>query len=464
MDSGNTRILIHNARRPGHPEAPFRVIIEPPFITATGFGDKPEGSFDREIDAGGALLLPGAIDCHVHFREPGMTRKATIASESRAAVAGGVTSVIDMPNTIPATTTIELWNEKCETARTGSLANYAFFLGAASDNFNVLRNADYTRIPGVKVFMGSSTGTLLVDDNNLLCRILRDVPALIAVHAEDNARIAGRAAIFAHSEVAEVAMETHSAIRDSKSCYDATERAILAARLYDTRLHVCHVSTADELSLLDRTGAKTAEKRITAEVSPHHLLFTTADYSRLGSRIKMNPSIKGMRDRIALRTALENGIIDMVATDHAPHLLSEKQGDARTAMSGAPMVQFALPVLLSLYDSETAERVYCRRPAEVYGISRRGRLGPGYYADLCLVQEVEPYEVTDEMVISPCGWTPLAGTTLRHRVVSTWVNGTEVFTARSNAEAGGQLPIKGTPTSQFPTEGTPTSMPLLFRH
>jgi len=452
MSSGSTRILIHNATRPGHPEAPFWTIIEPPFIIATGFGKNPEGSFDRKIDAGGAMLLPGAIDCHVHFREPGMTHKATIASESRAAVAGGVTSIIEMPNTRPATTTIKLWQEKCEIARAGSLANYAFFLGATSDNFNVLRNADYTRIPGVKVFMGSSTGTLLVDDNNLLCRIFRDVPALIAVHAEDNARIAERAAIFARPEVAEVAMDMHSAIRDSKSCYNATERAIKTALLYDTRLHICHVTTADELSLLDHTGAKASEKRITAEVSPHHLLFTTADYACLGSRIKMNPSVKGMRDRIALRTALKNGIIDMVATDHAPHLLSEKQGDARTAMSGAPMVQFALPVLLSLYDSETAERVYCQRPAEVYGISRRGRLGPGYHADLTLIQEVAPYEVTDEMAISPCGWTPLAGTTLRHRVVSTWVNGTEVFTAQDDAESG-----------QFPTEGKPTSMPLLFR-
>lgn len=448
--------LLHGARRPGVAESNFWMVVDPPFITATGFGAPPEGTFDKTIDAHGALLLPGAIDCHVHFREPGMTHKATIDSESRAAVAGGVTSFIEMPNTSPATTTIPLWREKCEIAQRDSLANYAFFLGASTDNFNVLCNADYTLIPGVKVFMGSSTGSLLVESDNLLQRIFREVPALIAVHAEDNARIAERLKTIKARYADGMPIEMHSAIRDVQACYQATERAVKLAEQFGTRLHICHITTAAELALLDRRATSISEKRITSEVSPHHLLFTSGDYPRLGSRIKMNPAVKGMRDRIALRRALGSGVIDMVATDHAPHLLTEKTGDALTALSGAPAVQFALPTLLSLYDEATVERVYCNAPAEVYRIDRRGSLTPGNYADFTLIDATAPYEVTDADVLSPCGWTPLQGTTLRHRIRATYVNGQPAFTAASSAPAP--------PTSTAPETfaASPSSLPLRF--
>ncbi len=445
------KILIHGARRPGSPVANYWLVAEPPLIADAGCGAPPEGAFTRTIDAAGALLMPGAIDCHVHFREPGMTRKATIASESRAAVAGGVTSFIDMPNTAPATATIPLWSQKCEIARADSLANYAFFLGATHDNFNVLRNADYSLIPGVKVFMGSSTGSLLVENEKMLDRIFKEVQALIAVHAEDNHRIAERLARIRARCGDSVPVVMHSLIRDAQACYLATERAVQLAQRHHTRLHICHITTALELALLDHSDTPVSKKRITSEVSPHHLLFTSEDYGRLGARIKMNPAVKGMRDRIALRRALDGGVIDMVATDHAPHLLSEKQGDALTAICGAPAVQFALPALLSIYDEATVERVYCKNPALVYGIDRRGSLEPGNFADFVLVEAVEPYEVADQEVVSTCGWTPLQGTMLRHRIRATYVNGREAYSRPSAASA-----------PRFSSPGP--AMPLVFKH
>lgn len=426
------RTLIYNARRPGHTEADFWLIIEPPYISDCGFGLIPEGNFDICIDARSMLLLPGAIDCHVHFREPGMTQKASIASESRAAVAGGVTSFIEMPNTAPPTTSMELLEAKRNIAARSSLANYGFFLGASLDNFATLLSADYSIAAGVKVFMGSSTGPLLVDQDSLLRCIFKQVPALIAVHAEDNLRIAARLEKYKALHGDNVPVHIHSLIRDAYACFLATERAVNLAGEYDTRLHICHITTAEELRLLQGAEIPVSEKRITSEVSPHHLIFTSADYDRCGSRIKMNPAVKGMRDRICLRRALSSGVIDMAATDHAPHLLAEKQGDALTALSGAPAIQFALPALLSLYDEATVERVYCQNPAEVYCIDRRGKIAPGYYADLTLVAETTPYTVSDKMVISPCRWTPMQGLPLRHRIRATYVNGSPAYTAQTS--------------------------------
>lgn len=440
---------MHGARRPGREQADFWMVVEPPYIAGFGFGAPPEGAYTRTVDARGALLLPGAIDCHVHFREPGMTRKATIAYESRAAVAGGVTSYLEMPNTSPATTTIPLWREKCEIARRDSLANYAFFIGATSDNLNVLLNADYTAIPGVKLFLGQTTGSMQVTEG-VLNNIFRQVRALIAVHAEDNERIAENTAEIRARFGEDVPVEYHTRIRDSLACFRATEKAVQLARYYGTRLHICHLSTAAELALLPRPEdyIPADNKLITSEVSPHHLLFTAADYGRLGARIKMNPSVKLMRDRIALRHALQNGIIDMVATDHAPHLLSEKEGGALRALSGAPAVQFALPALIDLFGAETAERVYCSRPAAVYRIERRGEIREGYYADFTLVEETAPRAVSDADVVSLCGWTPMAGLNLRHSINSTWVNGHEVYRARQDgapavfASPGAAMPLR----------------------
>lgn len=420
------RILVNNAIVVGADFAPTRgwLLTDDARIAALGQGDAPQEIKDQAdecVDARGAYLMPGAIDAHVHFREPGLTHKATIASESRAAVAGGVTSFIDMPNTKPATTTNALIEAKMDIAAHSSVANYGFMIGATSDNLQELQNADYSQVFAVKLFMGSSTGNMLVDDDSALRRIFAEQPARVVVHAEDqhiiDANIAA-AGVISDPEN----MIWHTRLRNADACVRATERAMQMAVRYGTRLHVAHVTTREEVAMF--SSGQVAGKQITAEVSPHHLLFTTDDYARLGSRIKMNPAVKSAADRTALRQALSEGRIDIVATDHAPHLLSEKAGNVFTAVSGAPMVQFSLPVMMDLYDPATVAERMCTAPAELYGIEGRGRLRPGYYADLVLVERLpEPYVVTDADVLSLCGWTPLAGHALHHRVVRTWVNG-----------------------------------------
>lgn len=398
------------------------VAVEPPFITRTGYGDVPPYVRDahREVyDVGGAMLLPGAIDAHVHFREPGLTHKATIATESLAALAGGVTSYIEMPNTAPPTTTVEAWRDKMERAASCSAANYAFMMGATDSNLDELRQADSARMPAVKVFMGSSTGNMLLDDSSALARVFAEQPFRVVVHAEDQGIINAMAAI--HSGRRDIA--AHSLIRPAEACVRATERAMELAARYGTRLHVAHVSTEAETRLFDRAESPEG-KQITAEVSPHHLTFTSDDYSRLGARIKMNPAVKTASDRAALRRALADGRLDIVATDHAPHLPSEKQGDVFKAVSGAPMVQFSLPVILDLYGPEMAVARMSKGPAVLFGIDRRGEIREGYYADLVLVERLaEPYILADSDVVSLCGWTPLEGYATSHRVVRTWVNG-----------------------------------------
>ncbi|MDE5554793.1 MAG: amidohydrolase family protein, partial [Muribaculaceae bacterium] len=328
-------------------------------IALVGDGEPQQSLFDEAanwVDGCGGLLMAGAIDCHVHFREPGLTHKATIASESRAAVAGGVTSFFDMPNTVPQTVTVQALNEKAEIASRTSVANYAFFIGATNDNLDQLLSADYTRVAGVKLFMGSSTGNMLVDKENALCRLFEAAPAIISVHAEDEATIrAAREAIEAEYG-ADAPVSLHTRLRPAEACYKATAHAVELARRYGSRLHIAHLTTAAELALLD-APAPVEEKRITAEVSPHHLMWTVDDYERKGARIKMNPAVKTADDRAALREALAEGRIDIVATDHAPHLLAEKGGSLFKAVSGAPMVQFSLPVMLGLYEPRLVTRV-----------------------------------------------------------------------------------------------------------
>lgn len=396
------------------------------FISEVGVGNpEPQliASARSAVDAGGALLMPGAIDCHVHFREPGLTRKATIASESRAAVAGGVTSFIDMPNTVPQTVSRAAVEDKMNIARTDSVANYAFFIGATNDNFDELMSADYSRVAGIKLFMGSSTGNMLVDSSSALERLFEAAPAIISVHAEDEATIrAARTEIEAeYGQDAPVAL--HTRLRPAEACYRASKRAVELARRYGTRLHIAHLTTAMELDLLDR-DCQLEDKLITSEVSPHHLLWTADDYGRLGARIKMNPSVKSSADREALRRAVADGLVDLVATDHAPHLLTEKQGSLFKAVSGAPMVQFSLPTMLELFAPDRVAAVMADNPARLFRIDRRGRLAPGYYADMVLVDRVaDGYTVSDSDVLSLCGWTPIDGMTLHHRVRSVWVNG-----------------------------------------
>lgn len=394
-------------------------------IHSLGHGDAPASlldSADERIDAAGAYLLPGAIDCHVHFREPGLTHKATIASESRAALAGGVTSYIEMPNTKPATVTLADWEAKMHIAEADSAGNYAFMLGATADNLSQLQHADFSKVAAVKVFMGSSTGNMLLSDDSALRAVFADQPGRIVVHAEDQSVIDRNIERFSPIPDPDN-MLWHTRLRSNEACVRATERAMELASRYGSRLHVAHLTTAEEATLFDPSPLP-GDKRITAEVSPHHLLFTVDNYPRLGSRIKMNPAVKFEADRSALRQALLSGRIDIIATDHAPHLLSEKAGDVFHAMSGAPMVQFSLVKMLDLFDPATVVRRMCQSPAQLFGIQGRGTLAPGNYADLVLVEKLsEPHTITDADVLSPCGWTPLAGTPTTHRIVRTWVNG-----------------------------------------
>ena len=375
-----------------------------------------------EVDATGMWLMPGVIDDHVHMRDPGLTHKATMDSETAAAAAGGVTSVMDMPNVLPPTTTLELLEERRRLGALNCHVNYAYYLGATRDNADEICRLDPTLVPGVKVFMGSSTGDMLVDDEEALRRIFADSPVMVMAHCEDAARIDQRMAeaVARYGDDPDVSL--HPIIRDAEACYQSTVRAIGLACETGARLHVAHVSTELELSLFEG-----ACPRISAEACVAHLLYCDADYARLGTRIKCNPAVKSVRDRDALRRALNDGRITLVATDHAPHLLTEKQGGCRRAASGMPMVQFSLPAMLGLADEGVLSRpkvveLMCHAPARLFGIRNRGFLRPGYWADLVLLSR-KPHVVAREDVLSLCGWSPLEGTTLGWTVERTWVNG-----------------------------------------
>lgn len=420
--------LLYNATVAGAPEGtPAYVYIDGDKIGKTGFGTPPPGMVADELtDCGGDLLIPGAIDCHVHTRDPGLTHKGDIATETAAARAGGVTSILDMPNTVPQTTTMALVRAKMKRAAKVANANYAFFIGAAgSANLKDLAQADYRIIPGIKLFMGSSTGNMLVDKDDDLRRLFdlaASLDVIIVVHAEDEEIIAeNRAFISALYGNAEVPVRVHSKIRPAEACLRATERAITLARQYGTRLHIAHVTTADEAALLSDQPLSTS-KRITAEVSPHHLLWC-AEEDGDNPRMKMNPAVKTAADREALRRAVIDGRIDIIATDHAPHLLTEKAGGALRAASGAPMVQFSVPAMLGLFDIDAVVRLMCHNPALLYGIQRRGDIAPGMYADIARIRRVVPYIVRDADVVSRCAWTPMDGRALRYRIIDTWLNG-----------------------------------------
>lgn len=410
------------------------VAVTDRLISSVGEGsptDELLACADEAIDLGGRMLMPGVIDTHVHFRDPGLTEKGDMATESVAAVMGGVTSFIDMPNTLPATTTEALVDEKIRRAADVSVANYGFFIGATNSNIDVILKADFTRIAGVKLFVGSSTGNMLVDDESSISRLFRQIKVPVAVHAEDESTIARcREVVKAEYPDGEVPVERHPDIRSREACLTATRRVVDLARRWGTRLHVCHISTADEL-IFFKPGP-VSEKQITAETCPHYLFFDSNDYERLGARIKCNPAIKDCSDRLALIKAVESGPIDTIATDHAPHLLSSKTGGALKAASGMPGVEFALPLMLELADEnpeltpERIVRLMCHNPAEIFGINGRGYIREGYYADLTAVGD-ERFRVSDAGVSSRCGWTPLDGVTLRRRPVMTMVNGTIVM-------------------------------------
>lgn len=390
----------------------------------------PQGSplpeADTMIDAEGAYLIPGVIDDHVHFRDPGLTHKADIAHESRAAAAGGVTSVLDMPNVVPQTTTLQTWEERQQLGARECRVNYAYYLGATNDNLDEILHMDTTRIPAVKLFMGSSTGNMLVDREDALRNLFQHCPTLIMTHCEDTTRINTRMAEAQALWGDDPAVEHHPWIRDDEACYQSTSLAVRLAREEGARLHVAHLTTARELELFSPD-----DTRITAEACVAHLMFTDADYATLGTRIKCNPAVKSAADQAALRMAINDGRIAVVGTDHAPHLLSEKQGGSRKAVSGMPMVQYSLPTMLSLVSEgvlsiERLVTLMCHRPATLFGIQRRGFLRPGYQADLVLVRP-QDWTVTPDDILSLCGWSPLEGRTLHHRVTHTWCNGHLVY-------------------------------------
>ena len=442
-------ITIHNARivNLGREYTGY-VAIDGEFIHAMGDGAAPEAllaASQEVIDAAGMLLIPGCIDDHVHFREPGLTHKADIASESRAAVAGGVTSYMDMPNAKPLTITAEALEEKFDIAARSSVANYSFFIGATNDNIDTLLSIDNKRVAGVKLFLGSSTGNMLVDESDVLHRLFRECRTLISVHSEDEAIIRERRAFYTGRFGEDLSVFYHPLIRSAEACYVCTERAVELARRYGTRLHVAHISTARELELF--WAEPLLDKRITAEACVHHLWFTDNDYASLGTRIKCNPAIKTTADRNALRDAVNNGAIDLIATDHAPHLLSEKQGGALTAASGSPYVQFSLIMMLELvrqgvFSTVTVVEKMCHAPAMLYNIDRRGILRPGYYADIVLIDTNTRHTVTKEDVLSKCGWSPLEGTTFHSRVVKTFVNGKCIYSDGVVADNLASHPLK----------------------
>lgn len=391
---------------------------------------KPQGTFAEVIDAEGLYLLPGVIDDHVHFRDPGLTHKADMASESRAAAAGGVTSYLEMPNTKPQTTTLEALDDKFAEAARKSRVNYSFFFGATNDNGALLTQLPTERVCGIKLFMGSSTGNMLVDSEEALLKIFSEAPLIIMAHCEDSALIAANTAHYQSLYGDDPDVRYHPAIRSEEACYRSSALAVRLAQCTGARLHIAHVSTARELSLF--SSAPLERKRITAEACISHLYFCDKDYERLGTRIKCNPAIKSEQDRDALRRALTDGRIDVIGTDHAPHLLSEKQGGCLKAASGMPMVQYSLVTMLELANQgvlsmEQVVEKMCHAPARLFNISRRGFLRKGYKADLVLVAPHEPWTVSSDNILSKCGWSPLEGHTFRWKVKRTFVNGTAVY-------------------------------------
>ncbi|GAP71426.1 dihydroorotase [Candidatus Symbiothrix dinenymphae] len=400
-----------------------------------------------QINAEGLLLLPGVIDDQVHFREPGLTHKGDIHSESRAAVAGGITSYMDMPNTVPQTTTVEALNDKFNRASQESMANYSFFIGATNENLDELKRVEAKRATAIKVFMGSSTGNMLVDNPGSLNRLFAETDMIIAAHCESEDIIRTNKAHYINQLGENLDISFHSKIRSSEACYASAGQAVELAKKHHARLHLFHLSTAQEMALLEGIAGQAHNgtnviagltrnplfnKRITGEVSVHHLWFTDEDYARLGNRIKWNPAVKTAADRDALRQALIDGKIDVVATDHAPHTWDEKQGTCLTAASGGPMVQHALTAMLELcrqgvFTRELVVEKMCHNPALLFGLQDRGYIREGYYADLVLVDPNQSWTVTPDNLLYKCGWSPLEGTTFSHKVVKTFVNGTLVY-------------------------------------
>lgn len=379
------------------------------------------------FDAEGQYLLPGVIDDQVHFREPGLTHKANIATESRAAVAGGITSFIEMPNTNPQTTTVEKLEEKFEIASKTSAANYSFMFGGTNDNLDEILKVDKKSVAGLKLFLGSSTGNMLVDDEAVLEKIFKSTDMVISTHCEDEETIRENLAIYKERYGDDIPMNLHPIIRSEEACYISSSRAIELAKKTGARLHVFHLSTGKETALFDNS-IPLAEKKITAEVCIHHLWFSDADYDEKGSRIKWNPAVKTAQDRDMLFQALLDDKIDVIATDHAPHTIEEKNNVYTKAPSGGPLVQHALPAMLEFYHQgkislEKIVEKMCHNPAILFQVEKRGYIRKGYKADLVLVDLNAPWTVNKDNILYKCGWSPFEGTTFKSRITHTFVNG-----------------------------------------
>ena len=428
------RTLIHNATIVNEGRSvQGSVVIEGDRIAEVlTYGKKLSVPCDETIDATGCCLLPGVIDDHVHFRDPGLTHKADILTESRAAAAGGVTSIMDMPNTNPLTTTLSALEQKFDLLNEKCIVNHSCYFGATNNNYTEFNQLDKHRVCGIKLFMGSSTGNMLVDKTNSLLNIFNGTDMLIATHCESQEIIKKNTEYYKKmfSDAPEVPISKHPNIRSSAACYASTELAVRMASLAGARLHVLHVSTAKELQLFSDIPLE--EKHITAEACVAHLLYRQQDSKELGTRIKCNPSRKKQADRDALRNAVNTGVIDVIATDHAPHLLSEKEGGALKAMSGMPMIQFSLVSMLELaekgiFSIETIVEKMCHAPAQIYGICDRGYVREGYKADLVLVSHGDRWEVNSENILSKCGWSPLEGNSFRWKVERTFANGHLIY-------------------------------------
>ena len=386
---------------------------------------------DVVIDAQGKYLIPGVIDDQVHFREPGLTQKGDIASESKAAVAGGVTSYMEMPNTNPQATTLEELEKKYAIAEQTSYANYSFYMGATNTNLEEVLKVDAKKVCGVKIFMGSSTGNMLVDNDAALNDLFREVKMLIATHCEDETIIRENMAIFKNRYGEKFPFRYHPEIRSAEACYKSSSRAVELAEKHNSRLHVLHISTEKELSLFN-SSTPLKSKNITSEVCVHHLWFEDSDYDKLGWRIKWNPAVKSKNDRDALREALRNNVLDVVATDHAPHTLDEKQQGYFNSPSGGPLIQHSLIAMLEMVDQgvftkELVVEKMCHAPATLFRIEKRGYIREGYFADVVLIYPNAPEIIKDSEVLYKCKWSPFSGTTMQNKVTHTWVNGQLVF-------------------------------------
>jgi dihydroorotase len=428
-----SNILIKNATivNEGETYLSDLLIIEE-IISAIGSADQmiiPPGT--KTIDATGLLLIPGVIDDQVHFREPGLTHKGDIHSESRAAVAGGVTSFMDMPNTNPQTVTIDILNEKYLIGSENSLTNYSFYIGASNTNIGEVMRVDPSEVCGIKLFMGSSTGNMLVDNESALKELFAKVSLPITAHCEDEPTIRKNTGIYRERYGEDVPVKMHPLIRSREACFLSSSHAVNLAKEFNTRLHILHLSTADEIKLFSNE-LPLNQKRITGEVCVHYLWFEESSYDDLGALIKWNPAIKTRFDRDALINGVNNNLIDIIATDHAPHTLEEKQNSYFKAPSGGPLIQHSLTIMLELWHRNVFSlgkivEMMCHNPAILFNIRERGFIREGYKADLCLIDPDSGWSVTKENILYKCGWSPFEGTSFRSKVVKTIVNGTIVF-------------------------------------